>query len=197
MRFSERSPRGRRRGALAALLGGALLALTIPGAAEPAVFQAPDVKVAMVGKIAEFIRWPADAGLNAADRPIELVILGDTPLREKLRSYYEGVNIAGHRVWVRFAKEPKGIGPAHILFLGEPFSNRPESVLNILGSAPVLTMGDTKGLACRGVVVNLIERESRIGFAISRRALRQHRLEASYRLMSLARLVDEPCTEED
>jgi hypothetical protein len=57
--------------------------------------------------------------------------------------------------------------------------------------APVLIVGDTEGFANRGVAVNIVVAEDRLRFEISRRALQRQKLEASYHLLSLARLIDD------
>ena len=108
-----------------------------------------DLKTAIIGKIAEFVRWPPEAGLDDPTRPFELVILGDTPLGPRLFAYYgtQGVTIAGHRVFLRRARNVDDIGHAHLLFVGPNYENRLHEVLAAIGQMSVLTMGDTEGYA--------------------------------------------------
>ena len=58
-----------------------------------------------------------------------------------------------------------------------------------LKTTPVLTVGDSEGYADRGVAVNLYMIDEQVHIEISRRALQRHKLEASYHLLTLARLV--------
>jgi YfiR/HmsC-like len=151
------------------------------------------VKTAIIGKIAEFINWPPEANLNDPTRPFELVILGDTPLGPRLFAYYgtQGVTIAGHRVFPRRARNVDDIGHAHLLFVGPSYENRLHEVLAAIGRMSVLTMGDTEGYASRGLAVNLYLSNDQVRFEISRRALARQRLSASYRLLGLARLIED------
>jgi hypothetical protein len=160
-----------------------------PPPAWPAKLNALDVKAGMIGKIAEFVRWPASMGLADADRPLEFVILGNSPLEPHLVRYYRQVRIAGHRVFLRKAKDLGDVGQPHILFIAGSLEDDLERVIGSLKRAPILTVGDTEGFADRGVAVNLYVAEDQVRFEVSRRALERHHLEASYHLLSLARLV--------
>ena len=151
--------------------------------------NALDVKAGMIGKIAEFVHWPAAAGLDDPDRPFEFVILGSTPLEPHLVRYYREVRIAGHRVFLRRARDIADVGQPHLLFIAGALEDELEIIISHLKKAPVLTVGDTEGFAQRGAAVNLYVAEDQVRFEISRRALQRHQLEASYHLLTLARLI--------
>jgi hypothetical protein len=158
--------------------------------ADPA-YSELDIKVALVGKIAGFIRWPPDAGLDDPERPFELVVLGATPLDAALRQFYDKVRISGHRVFVRTARNPLDIGRPHMLFVATSATSDLDRVVASLATAPILIAGDTDGFAARGAAVNLYREGDHLRFEISRQTLAQHRLQASYQLLARARLVDE------
>jgi hypothetical protein len=184
------SSTGRRR-ALASL-GLVLLALiAAPRPAWSLKLNVLALKVAMIGKIAEFVHWPASAGLDDPDRPFEFVILGTTPLEPMLVSYYRQVRISGHRVFVRRARDLSDVGQPHLLFVARSMEDEIERVVAGLKEGPVLTVADSEGFAQRGLAVNLYLSDDQLRFEISRRALQRHKLEASYHLLSLARLIDD------
>jgi hypothetical protein len=162
-----------------------------PVDAGPLKLDALDVKVAMIGKIAEFVRWPAEASLDDPQRPLEFVVMGTTPLEARLVRYYGQVRIAGHRVFLRRARDIDDIGHPHILFLAGSLDDDLERVVSRLKDAPTLTVADTDGFAQRGVAVNLYVADEQVRFEISRRTLQRHKLTASYHLLTLARLVDD------
>jgi hypothetical protein len=166
-----------------------LFRLGTPADARTLKLDAQDVKVAMIGKIAEFVRWPADAGLDDPQRPLEFVVMGATPLESRLTRYYGQVRIAGHRVFVRRARDLDDIGHPHVLFLGPSVDDDLERTIKALKDAATLTVADTEGFAQRGVAVNLYVAEEQVRFEVSRRALQRQRLAASYHLLTLARLV--------
>jgi hypothetical protein len=161
-------------------------------AAKPR-FDVLELKTAIVGRIAEFVRWPAEAGLHDPERPFEFVVLGETPLWQHLFSYYgeRGVSIAEHRVFIRRARDLASLGRPHMLFVGPSYEERLEELVGLLGRMSVLTVGDTEGYAHRGLAVNLYLSGDMVRFEASRRAFERHHLSPSYRLMSLARLIDD------
>ena len=144
----------------------------------------------MIGKIAEFIRWPAALGLEDPTRPIEFVILGSSALEPRLVDYYSQVRIAGHRVFLRRAHDLNDVGRPQILFLAPSVEDDIERIVARLAGAPVLTVADSEGFAQRGVAINMVLKGDQIGFEISRPALARAHLEASYHLLTLARLIE-------
>jgi hypothetical protein len=138
------------------------------------------------------VRWPPGEGLEDPDRPLEFVILGQSPLEPHLVRYYRQVRIAGHRVFLRRAKDLADVGQPHVLFIASSVEDELEKILGQLKNLPVLTVGDTEGFAERGVAVNLYVADDQVRFEVSRRALQRHQLEASYHLLTLAKLVGEP-----
>jgi hypothetical protein len=169
-----------------------VLAVILLGDVRPArsKFDGIALKVAMIGKIAEFVHWPAGAGLEDPARPLEFVMLGASPLEPRLAEYYRQVRIAGHRVFFRRAHDVADVGRPQILFLAPSVEDEVERVVNRLNGTPVLIVADTDGFGGRGVAVNLFLTDDQVGFEISRAALQRNRLEASYHLLTLARLVD-------
>jgi hypothetical protein len=188
-------PPGRlnRRRALTSLATLGLAAWRPCLARAKARFDVLEVKTAIIGRIAEFVRWPTESGLADLERPFEFVVLGDTPLWQHLFSYYweRAVGIAGHRVFIRRARDLAAVGRPHLLFVGPSFEERLEEVVAMLGRSSVLTMGDTEGYAHRGLAVNLYVSGETVRFEASRRAFERHRLSPSYRMMALARLIDD------
>ena len=171
------------------LVTGAPWAAAAP---TPEKFDVLVLKTAIIGKIAEFVRWPASSGLADVNRPFEFVILGKTPLAAHCQRLYgdQRVTIAGHRVFLRLAQSLADIGRPNLLFVSPEYSEELPELLSVLGREPVLTVGDTEGFAHRGLAVNLYVAEDRVRFEISRKAFERHHLEASYRLLGLARLIE-------
>jgi hypothetical protein len=143
--------------------------------------------------VAEFVRWPASKGLADLNRPFELAVLGNTPLMAGLVSLYDdtAARIAGHRVFLRRAHDLADIGDPHLLFIGPNMEEALPALMTRLGRAPVLTMADTDGFAQQGVALNFYQVDDQVRFEISRRALQRAGLQASYRLLSRATLIDD------
>jgi hypothetical protein len=175
--------------ALSAGVGGTRLAR----AEAPRKLRATDLKTVLVGKIAEFVRWPAAAGLSDVIRPFEMALLGESPLGPALATYYgdSAARIDGHRVFLRKAANLADVGTPHLLFVGESMEDAVHELVARLGNAPVLTIADSHGFAQRGIAINFYQVDSSVRFEVSRRALQRAGLQASYRLLSRARLIDD------
>ena len=165
-----------------------------PALGEPRrKLRAVDLKTVLIGKIAEFVRWPDGAGLADQNRAFELAVLGATPLDPALSQFYSdrSARIAGHRVFFRRAHDLGDVGSPHLLFVGASMEDAIAELVRRLGRAPVLTMADSEGFAQRGIAITLLQSEDQVRLEISRRALERARLHASYRLLSRARLIDD------
>ena len=181
-----------RRRAVALLTAGVSAAVGLLPATGKA--QRADVwtlKLAFVEKIASFLEWPQDADLTQAESPLFLTFYGDTPMEERARDVYAHRRFGSHAVVVRSVHHPWEIRSSHVLYISASSVAELASILRWVGDMPVLTVADSPGMARRGVAVNLYEEEDRIRFEINRRALHRARIRASFRLLALARIVDE------
>lgn len=183
----------RRRRAASILVLGALAAIGLFPARSGA--QRADVwtlKVAFVERIASFLTWPEDADLERPERPFIWTFLGKTPLVSRAEAIYAHRRIQSHSVVIRTAQHASEIGPTHVLFVAATCKEDIGRIVARLGGAPVLTVADAPGMAQRGVAVNLYQENDKIRFEINRRSLRRARIRASFRLLTLARIIPEP-----
>ena len=162
----------------------------LPRSAQPLKMDTIALKVAMIGKIAEFVQWPASVGLDDPARPLEFVILGSSALESRLMDYYRQVRIAGHRVFLRRAHDIDDIGRPQILFVAPSAEDDIERITARLNRVPTLIVADSPGFAKRGVAINMFIDGDQVGFEVSRAALQRHKLQASYHLLNLARLIE-------
>lgn len=183
----------RRRRAASALVFGALAAVGLFPARSGA--QRADVwtlKVAFVERIASFLTWPEDANLERPEHPFIWTFLGKTPLLSRAQEVYAHRRIQSHSVIIRTAQHASEVGPTHVLFIAATCKEDIGRIVARLGRAPVLTIADAPGMARRGVAVNLYEQDDKLRFEINRRSLRRARIRASFRLLTLARIIPEP-----
>lgn len=152
-------------------------------------FEEPAVFAAMLLKIVPFIEWPIAA--PASPRPFEIVFWGRSPVEARLRHLAYGQKLHGRPVVIRNASKPSEWGRPDLLFIGEPVPDSAEKELSTLRNQPVLFVGASPGICGRLAAVNLVVIDGRVRFEISRVVLRRQQLTASYRLLKLARLVDE------
>ncbi len=176
----------RRIGALLLLVLALVLAqLRGDGRAEERPTYAPaeyQVKAAFVYNFMKFVEWPS--GEQLTGQTLAVCILGDVPLApfEELN----GREIMGRRIAVKELASPKDARSCQILFIAESRSAGLAGVLDAVGGAPVLTIGDTEGFAKRGVMINMYLENKHVRFEVNAESSRAAGLRISAKLMKLA-----------
>ncbi len=148
------------------------------------------VKAVLLERIVTFLTW-ADA-TAALEGPVKLVVLGEGALGEEIARVYARRAFAGRSIVVRQAKSPEEIGQAHIVIIGREHETSLSNVLAACARAGVLTVGDTPGFGERGVAINFYRDGARVRFEVAPSALKRARIQASYKLLTLARVVGGP-----
>ena len=173
-------------GAAGAILLLCLVATTVGGQASHSEHV---VKAVLLERIVTFLSWskPQAAGLD-----VQLVMLGRGPLAEEVERVYGRRKFAGRSIAVRYAEHPAEIGDAHIVIIGREHAGDLSPVLDTCARDGVLTVGDTPGFAELGVAINFYRDGSRVRFEVAPGALKRARIQASYKLLTLARVVGGP-----
>ncbi|MFA5140813.1 MAG: YfiR family protein [Elusimicrobiota bacterium] len=166
-----------------------LLALqSIPcGSAEEGPSLEDKVKTAFLYKFTKYIRWPE--GGPADD--FRIAVIGESGILGPLRELARERLADGRKIRVERLRNVDEIGPCHILFIASTERERLREILKKAEPKGVLTVGDGKGFAAEGVVVNFVIVDGRVRFEISRRAAGRSGLEISSQLLKLAILVKE------
>ena len=175
------------------LLGGVVLGLAALVAVEvlagPGAPTAPpreyEVKASFLYNFALFTRWPDEA---LAGGSLRVCVLGDDPFGAALDGL-SGMEAQGKPVAVARPASASEARNCHILFISRSEESQLPAILLALGSRSVLTIGDSHGLAQRGLVVSLFLVEGRVAFEVNARAARSARLEISSKVLRLANAV--------
>lgn len=146
------------------------------------------VKAAFTLNFARFTEWP-DEALAGSDKTIELCVVGDQSLDPAFQSI-NGKTIGKRTLHVRFPAPGDSLEKCHILFIADSAPTSPAKIIAAVKGRPVLTIGDRKGFAEKGGVINFIIKEGKLRFEINRNSARQQGLTLSSRLLRLAILVD-------
>jgi hypothetical protein len=101
----------------------------------------------------------------------------------------EKIKIKGKTVEIRYISKPEEIGNCHILFISKSIDKELEEILAVTRGKPILTIGETKGFAEKGVLFNLYIRRDEIRFEINALAMRESRLIPASQLLSVAKIV--------
>jgi hypothetical protein len=170
---------------------GLLLALSIvsTSVAGQGSYSEDVVKAVLLERIVTFLSW---SGSAAAQPAVELVVLGRGTLGSEVQRVYSRRKFAGRSVAVRYAERPADIGKAHIVIIGREHEGNLRDVLDACSREGVLTVSDTPGFAERGVAINFYRDGTRVRFEVAPSALKRARIQASYKLLTLARVVGGP-----
>ena len=119
-----------------------------------------------------------------------LGVIGDSPFGTILEDIYSHQKIKNRRVEIRYLSSIEEIEGCHLLFLSESKKKELPKILSFTGEKPILTIGDTKGFADKGVLINFFHSEDKIRFEINVLAVRDSGLSMSYLLLRLAKIVN-------
>jgi hypothetical protein len=182
--------RARRRAAIS-WGAGLLLALTVitSTVSGQGSYDEDVVKAVLLERIVTFLSW---SSTTANTQSVDVVVLGEGALGKEVQRVYSRRKFAGRSVSVRYATEPEQIGKAHIVIIGREHERNLRDVLDACSREGVLTVGDTPGFGQRGVAINFYRDGTRVRFEVAPSALKRARIQASYKLLTLARVVGGP-----
>jgi hypothetical protein len=76
-----------------------------------------------------------------------------------------------------------------VLFIGQSETEDIGRIIGQMGEWPVLTVMDRPGMAQRGIIINMVLENRRVGFEINTTAAAKARLVISSKVLKLARVV--------
>ena len=142
------------------------------------------MKVAYLYNFIEFTQWPVQPG-----EPFQLCVLGRTPLDEHL-AQLEGKRVIGERhIRVRHVELDAPLADCNALYVDESQRERVGALLARLARAAVLTVTDGRGLADRGLMIEIHKRAAKLGFEVNLGVARQANINFSSRMLRLASYV--------
>ncbi len=177
-----------RRPALPFLLLALLLA--VPGLLGAQTVSEYDVKAAFLYNFTKFVDWPASAFPDPEN--LKICVLGDDPFGKSLRSV-AGEQVGGHKLTVTQTDSLARPTGCQVLFISHSERERLPQILAAVRGAPVLTVGDTKGFADDGVIINFVLEGSKVRFEINTESADRAGIKISSKLLQLAkRIVPNP-----
>lgn len=150
------------------------------------------LKAVFLERFSRFVTWPEDVENRASGDPFTITILGDDPFDGLLQQIYRNRKIRGRRVRIRNVFRIVDVMPCQILYVSPSSECKLSDIAALSRKNPVLTVGDTPGLAEQGMHIGFFLENGRIRFAINEAAVRNSRLKISYRLFQVARIIHPP-----
>jgi hypothetical protein len=151
------------------------------------------LKVAFIYRFTSFIDWPE----AAPGAPFSVCVIADPSMGRALSVLARQGRAVGDRpIRILQGDVPLADGGCEILFIGSAAEHRLADILAQSAAKPTLLLGDTPGLARRGVAIELFQRPTvlrnrlRLGFRINPRALKGRGLMVSAQLYQVGEVVE-------
>lgn len=146
------------------------------------------VKAAFLFNFAKFVEWPSSS-FSDASAPLQICVFGQDPFGEALRNITNEKTVNGRKFEIRQVSDLRDARSCHILFVASSGKIPAKQIVEALRGASVLTVGDTKGFAEQGGMINFVLENDRVQFEVSRKAAEEAGLKISSKLLSVAKLV--------
>ncbi len=159
------------------LLGGFAAGALAQSASEHAV------KAGFVFNFIKFTQWPA--GGDAANAPLRLCSTGPQALQGQLAPL-QGRVVGSRVLEIVPGAVAANVRQCDVLFLAEGDAERLGTLLNGLGHAPVLTVGDLPGFVQAGGMIGLRIEASRVRFDVNLAAAQRSGLVLNSQMVKLA-----------
>jgi hypothetical protein len=146
------------------------------------------VKAAFLYNFAKFVEWPASS-FRDGTAPFQICVMGRDPFGEGLLNITREKTVNGRRLEVDTVADLEHARSCHILFVASSAKMPMQQIIEGLRGASVLTVGDTKGFAEQGGMIDFVLQDDRVQFDVSRTAVEQAGLKISSKLLSVAKVV--------
>jgi YfiR/HmsC-like len=165
----------------------------LPCAGTPAEAQSErlsenQIKAGFLFNFTKFVDWPPDA-FHDPSVPIELGVVGDTPITDLVLEAAASKIVNGRAVTVKKVKEGQDLRGLHILFVSSAEEKHVTQILERIKGSSVLTVGEADGFAQSGGVINFFVEGNKVRLEINLEAAARSRLKISAKVIAVARLV--------
>jgi hypothetical protein len=146
------------------------------------------VKAAYLFNFLKFVEWP-DESFADPIAPIVIGVVGEDPFGNALPQVIIGKTVQGRDLVIRIYHTGEDLRGAHILFISASERKRLPMILSSLRGSNVLTVADTAGFLDAGGMIQFLNENGRVRFAINVDAAGRAKLKMSSKLLSLAKVV--------
>jgi hypothetical protein len=149
-----------------------------------------ELKAVYLERITRFIEWPDETESFMTDDSFVIGVLGENPFGTRLTDLYAERKIKDKKIKVRYLSQLNEIEGCHLLFISRSMSEELPQVLEITAKKPILTVGDTKGFAEKGVLVNFFIENDKLRFEINERGLHEAGILIDSLLLKVSKIVN-------
>ncbi|MCP5044085.1 MAG: YfiR family protein [bacterium] len=187
--FSRKRTRAVR--AAATVTGLALLiCIAVPGPVASESLNEDQIKAAYLYNFARYVEWPG-AAHSSSDSALQIGVVGGGAVSELLRKTVAGKKVGSRSLRIVDFETPDEGRGSHILFIADEYSGSVlDGAIDQLAGTHVFVVADDEDFAKKGGVANFFISDSRVRFAINKKAAKNAGLKVSSKLLRLAELVD-------
>ena len=144
-----------------------------------------EYKAYFIYTFSKYVQWE-DLG---TDSTFIIGVIGNTDLVPYLERIAEVKSIKGKKIIIQQWQQTNDISVCHMLFIPRSQKDQLNEIRKKTEGRPILTIGDTKGFAKKGVHINLLILRDRIGFEVNMTTIDDTTLKVSSQLLKLATSV--------
>jgi len=148
-----------------------------------------EIKAALVFKFPVYVRWPGGA-MNAKSDNFEFCVLGNCRLSDLL-SQFDGEKVMGKTICIKRLSNIEALGNCHMLFISSSEKGNLPAIFKTIQGKPVLTVGDMKGFARNGGIINFTRKNDSVHFEINPESGKRAGLKITSKLLRLAKIVED------
>lgn len=189
-------PRVRRRELAVAC---AFLLLTLVAPLAPAVAQpVPEaslppsveyqIKADFVYTVAKFVDWPEGA-FTGPGAPLTFGIVGSDVVADAIGQALRGKKVHERPIRTVHITDPRRALECQILYVSDPDPARMKSLLDQVGTASILTVGESGDFAARGGILGLRLSDTLVQFEVNMRSAERAGITISSKILRLGQVV--------
>jgi hypothetical protein len=144
-----------------------------------------DVKAAYLFNFSRFVEWPAKTAETANDS-FAICVLGRDPFGTALNTTVARETVAGKNVVAKQILSPQDADHCRVLFISSSEDRRLKQILDVLGTASILTVSDLPRFTERGGMVQFVLAENRVRFEVNSAITERAGLTLSSELLKVA-----------
>ena len=165
----------------------AILAVAAQGDVDKS-YSASQVKAVMFHKILIFVEWP-ELNSQEPENPLVIGVSENSKLYPHLVEIYKSYKVRDRKVVVRVLDDFSDCENCHVLLIESDLRKFVPEVIQAVGDRQILTIGDGRGFAERGLVLNFFRARGKISFEVNMPAVKQSGLRISSKLLKKAKII--------
>jgi YfiR/HmsC-like len=160
----------------------------LPASAEVAHSEGlteSEIKAGFLYNFTKFVEWPSEVFTNAST-PIVLGIVGANPFGRLLTDAAAGKTVNGRGVLIKHFREDEDLKSCQIVFVSSLEKKRAAQIVEKLGRANVLTVGEGDAFIEAGGMIAFVVEGNKVRLVMNLEAASEARLKISAKVIAVA-----------